>query len=40
MPSERTIKAVPDPMAILIEIKSEKLIEKKSEKETPIEKPI
>ena len=32
------IKAVPDPIAILTEIRSEKLVEKKSEKETLEEK--
>ena len=35
-----TIKAIPDPIAILIEIKSEKFVEKKSVKETPIKNPI
>ena len=33
------MNAVPDPIAILIEIKSEKFVEKKSVKEIPIKKP-
>ena len=34
------IKAAPDPIAILNETNSEKLVEKKSVKEIPIKKPI
>ena len=34
-----TINAVPDPIAILIEIKSEKFVEKKNVNKTPIAKP-
>ena len=34
------INATPDPIAILIEIKSEKFVEKNNVKETPIKKPM